>query len=166
MGEQGSLKCPASRKLRLGREPLQTPGNSKGSSSSRHQSQGLGCSSLCPSWLLELVPTAHCLLAGCTSAASTRAGEQESITGLAKAGLFQGWHVAPAPAAAEHVAQHWRLGADVPLAHVEQAKEPLESHGMKVLVNQGHSSAPLASCAIYSVLGAHPGEVQPLGCRL
>lgn len=45
-------------------------------------------------------------------------------------------------------------------------KEPLESHGMKVLVNQGHSSAPLASCAIYSVLGAHPGEVQPLGCRL
>lgn len=128
---------------------------------------------LAPGWFLEPIPAARCLLPGCTSAASTHAGEQESITGLAAAGLPQGWRAAPAPAAAEHVAQHRRqppagpspgLSPDVPLPHGEEAGEPLESHGMKALVNQGHASALLAPHGIYSALGAHPGGVQPLRC--
>lgn len=76
------------------------------------------------------------------------------------------WHQLQWPQSTWHSTGGSWLGADMPLDHGEEAGEPLESHGMKELVNQGHSSAPLASCAIYSALGAHPGEVQPLGCRL
>lgn len=129
----------------------------------------------------------------CTSTAPARAGEQESITGLAKAGLLRGWRAAPAPAVAARCwhargaapgaacgprasglsAAHLPAGtpcgpprrADVQMAGGEDAWEPLESPGMNALVNQGHSSAPPAPGVIYSAPGAHPGGVQSLGCK-
>lgn len=162
---------------KAGREPLPTCGNSKSSSQSRHQSQGEDWAAPCPAW------------AGSRSwypqpAASYQAAHLQPPPVQESRNQLQGWQRQGCSGAGERhrlrrPQSTWhgpggipptspapRLSTDVPLAHGEEAGEPLESHGMKALVNQGHSSAPLAPCAIYSAPGAHPGGVQPLGCRL
>lgn len=122
----------------------------------------------------------------CTSTAPARAGEQESITGLAEAGLLWGWRAArcrrargTAPGAARGLsAAHLPAGtpcgpprrADVQTAGGEDAWEPLESPAMNALVNQGHSSAPPALLlrlrALFITLRVPtPGEFNPRGAN-
>jgi len=157
------------------RPPLQTDENSKRSSQSTHQSLGEEWAASRPaqagSWSWYPQP-----------AASYQAAHLQPPPMQESRNQLQGWQRQGCPGAGErHQLRRpqstWHgtggsppagpapgLSADVPLAHGEDAGEPLESHGMIALVNQGHSSAPLAPRAIYSALGAHPGGVQPLGC--